>query len=349
MIRLKNIPYFAAVAALLVGCDGTSTAPLLHGEEPVEVSLTARIARTDVTVTTKAGDFIDSGESFPEDAAIGVYGLREENGSFKGAHLENTRFTAGTADAEAGGAVPLEGPKIYFPAGTDRFYLYGYYPYDATPTYTAEGAASIGVCSSLTDADSRNGYATDPLYTGATETHKNPIEETDDGQDYQSVAMVNQSLEFRHALGRLHLTVRLTEETLQGHATPTLQGIRLTFTHSQRGQMNLANGSVTPKDDETTLEINLSTTLTTTGYEADHTVLPADDGLERIEIQVDGQWFTAHERTYSGEPIPFTAGTVTRVVVTYNPSVNATGNITGWSDNGTEHTFSADTPNAPNP
>ena len=313
MTKSKNILCFAAVAALLVGCDGTSTAPLLPGEEPVEVFLTARIARTDVTVTTtKAGDFIDNGEGFPTGAEIGVYGLREQGGSFEEAHLVNTRFTAGTADAS--NATPLEGPKIYFPSGTDRFYLYGYYPYTATPTYT-EGAATIGVCSSLVDTESRpQGYATDPLYTGATETIKKVIESTEDGEGYQTVEQINQSLNFQHALARLQLTVKLTEEA-QSQPAPTLQGVRLTFAQSQQGRMNLADGSITPKtNEETTLVItDLSTVLTTAGYEADHTVLPAEDGLRSIEIQVDGQWFTAYEQAYINEPVPFTAGTITRV------------------------------------
>ncbi len=347
MTKSKNILCFAAVAALLVGCDGTSTAPLLPGEEPVEVFLTARIARTDVTVTTtKAGDFIDNGEGFPTGAEIGVYGLREQGGSFEEAHLVNTRFTAGTADAS--NATPLEGPKIYFPSGTDRFYLYGYYPYTATPTYT-EGAATIGVCSSLVDTESRpQGYATDPLYTGATETIKKVIESTEDGEGYQTVEQINQSLNFQHALARLQLTVKLTEEA-QSQPAPTLQGVRLTFAQSQQGRMNLADGSITPKtNEETTLVItDLSTVLTTAGYEADHTVLPAEDGLRSIEIQVDGQWFTAYEQAYINEPVPFTAGTITRVTVTYNPSVSASGEITGWSEDETEHTFPAGTPNVP--
>lgn len=347
MTRYKNILCFTAAAALLVGCDGTSTAPLLPGEEPVEVFLTARIARTAVTVTTtKAGDFIENGETFPDQAAIGVYGLRDQNDPFQGAHLENTCFTAGTTAEGTGNAVALEGPRIYFPSGTDRFYLYGYYPYTGSPTYAEDGAASIGVCSSLIDAVDRQGCATDPLYTGATETLKNTIEPTDDGQDYQSVLPVTQNLNFRHALARLQLTVKLTEETPQAQTAPTLQSIRLTFAHSQRGQMNVADGTVTPEtnDEATVQEITgLTTALTTTGYLADHTVLPAEDGIQKIEIQVDDQWFTAYERTYN-DAIALTAGTVTNVVVTYNPSVSTTGNITDWNEDGSTHEYPAVTP-----
>lgn len=325
MSRKTNISYLFILALLLfASCDKeiSPTSPLDNGEKPVEIRLSTRMAQVSASVTRNE-NFIEDNETLPQEAKLGVYGLRKKDDSFAPtkAHFANVLFTTPAANYGRENISLSSANTIYFPAGTNIAYLYAYYPYVDSPTVT-NGKATIPVRSSLHTIEGDGTLPTDPLYTGSVQATKNKVDESTPAQP------VEVSLPLQHAMARLIINIRLTEESQK---TCMLQAVTIVFKHEQKGEMSLNDGNITSKAIETTYNVMTGETqLTMDGISYDHTVLPATDAIAKISITVNGEIFTAYDG--SNGSIRLESAHKRTVNITFNPTLSTKAAMGNWTN-----------------
>lgn len=323
MSKRKNISYLFCVLLLsLTGCEDDTSPTLPSATEGESVEILLHAAMSQVTTTVTRSDFID-GTAFNDSASIGIFGLKEEGGSFTDSPYIDNRLYYNHQ-----GSLTGEG-KIYFPAGRDTAYLYAYSPYMADDQLTGEGnelrIRIKGGLSATTDSLWKEA-STDPLRATAI-----PVTERAAIDSEELTPSVTVNMAFSHQLAQLQTTLTATSEEY------LLQELIITFRNHQHGYLNLRDGSITSANEsEETCTETFADVVFTDGQLSAHSALPATDAISKIEVKArltsseDGVVYEAYNAESATNKINLIAGHITKVNISFNPTLKGEAVLNDW-------------------
>ncbi len=333
-----NISYLFSLALLpLLAACGQDSSPLAPtppvGDEPVEIRLAARMTGVDVSVTRAEGDLTDDFK-VAAGSLFGVYGVNlkddTEGKDLSVAYIDNSQLTAGAPQTTAGKTtVQLGGvtEHLYLPAGKQssaRLHVYAPYSETTTENGSDRTIPVMGGWVKTTQEGAASTDATDPLWATATAT-KPLLEEGEERR------VMNIEMALQHRMARLN--VHVSSKAGQSNLT----GLRVTFANDQKGTMSLNSGTIAPANQTaTTYTENYSPAIALTEAAtrvSSHTVLPGSNAVTAIDIEIDGEWYSAYtSEAYADHPINFTAGNITNVTITFNPQTAVGVTMPSWQE-----------------